>query len=60
MNEFQPLKVEGGGGCVFINPWWRLRLFSVAEITKRYARYRPNTMKKQSEVYDLVRGVLDN
>lgn len=33
---------------------------SVTEVTKRYARYRPDTMKQQSEKYDLVRGVLES
>lgn len=31
---------------------------SVSEVTKRYARFRPSTMKQQSEKYDLIRGVL--
>lgn len=33
---------------------------SVSEVTKRYARYRPSTMKAQSEKFDIIRGVLDD
>lgn len=33
---------------------------TATEVNKRYAHFRPDTMKQQSEKYDLVRGVLND